>query len=274
LKASGFLESGPSKAMGCFTSGKYSAMTISSADAGLKSDGPPYPPRPGRGKSVPRHSLTRSSLARADGSGKMTSEHTIRRRFMKHSSLLALCLLLPLLAHAQVAKPAPPAGPPAVTNAAPARLDITVHKGLSKKKTSTTSTQESYQFTVRVKNEEPSRKFENLSAELYVLSEDRADATMFNLIHRAEDSFALPVRGEHEFQSGLFYVKYTAQSGSELAGYIVVITDDTDRVVAVKSTRTLFEANLDKLRTTTVSTSKRKAFRLEKDSKDPPEEPK
>lgn len=192
---------------------------------------------------------------------------------MKHTPLLVLVALLlsaPRL-HAQQAKP--PAAPPAVTNAAPARLDITVHKGLSKKKTSTTSTQESYQFTVRVKNEEPSRRFDNLSAELFVLSEDRADATMFNLIHRAEDSFALPVRGEHEFQSGLFYVKYTAQSGSELAGYIVVITDDADRVVAVKSTRTLFEANLDKLRTTAVSTSKRKAFRLEKEGKEPAEEP-
>jgi hypothetical protein len=190
---------------------------------------------------------------------------------MKHTScLLLLSLVLPLFARAQEIKPVPPAGASAVTNAAPARLDITVHKGLSKKKTSSVSTQESYQFTVRVKNEEPSRKFESLGAELYVLSQDKADSSMFNLIHSAQDSFALPVRGEHEFQSGLFYVKYTAQSGSELAGYIVVITDDSDRVVAMKSTSKLFEPNLDKLRTSIVSTSKRKAFRLSKDAEEKP----
>lgn len=179
---------------------------------------------------------------------------------------LALALLLPALPCALAAPPAAGAAPlpaPAVTNGAPARLEINVHKGINKNKASSVSTQESYQFTVKVRNNEPKKAFTGLTAELFVLGVDKSDETMFNLISRTTEVFDLGIRAEHAFESKLFYVKYTTNSGSELGGYLVVITDAEGRVVAMKSTRSSLEKNLERIRGAPVSTSKKKAFRLE-----------
>jgi hypothetical protein len=179
---------------------------------------------------------------------------------MRHVLAVSL-LLLPPAFRAQEPAPAPEEAP---AKAAPrARIDIQVHKGLNKNRTSSVSTQESYQFTVKLRNAEPARDFKGISAELYVLSVDKADESMFNLIARTAEAFDLAPRAEHEFQSGLFYVKYTTRSGSELGGYIVVVTDAEGQILAVKSSRASFEKHLDTIRSAPLSTSKRKAFRLD-----------
>lgn len=145
----------------------------------------------------------------------------------------------------------------------PARLDMVVKKGRTKKKTSSTGRQETYQFTLVVKNLEPVRELKDAEVNLYVLGQDVLDRNLYNLVFTHTAIVDLPPLKEAEIETDTFYLKYTGASGTEFGGYIVTVDDAEGNRQLVKTTNAKFEKQLDEIREQKVSKTKTYSFRID-----------
>ena len=175
--------------------------------------------------------------------------------------VLITAALLPFLAFAETA-PVKEAPKPDVLVPNPYKLDISAHKGKSKSRTSERGRLETYEFTIGVANLDAVRGWRGFTAEFYALGQDRSDHNLFGVVSSKTATFDLPRRGKHEFKSDFFKIKYTSGTGSTLGGYLVLIYDKEGRLVKIKSTRTSFEKNIQKIREARVSTTGSQAFRM------------
>ena len=144
----------------------------------------------------------------------------------------------------------------------PYKLEISAHSGKSKSKTSTSGRLETYEFTLGVTNLDQVKGWRGFTAEFYALGQDRSDHKLFGVVSSKTETFDLPRRGEHKFKSDFFKIKYTSGTGFTLGGYMVLIYDSGGRLVKIKSSRSSFEKNIQKIREAKVSTTGTYAFRM------------
>ena len=141
-------------------------------------------------------------------------------------------------------------------------VEINVHKGKTKSKTSTTGRQETYEFTVTIKNLDGIHGHREMKAELFAIGENRSDHSMYNVIATKTSSFDLARGAEHAFKSDFFYVKYYSGSGMTLGGYLVLVYDRNGTLVKSKATKSSFEKGIKTIRAAEISKSSSKSFRL------------
>lgn len=151
---------------------------------------------------------------------------------------------------------------PSVLVRNPYKLEISAHKGKSKSRTSESGRLETYEFTVGVQNLDPIRGWRGFRCEFYALGQDRSDHNLFGVVSSKSSQFDLPKRGKHEFKSDFFKIKYTSGTGYTLGGYLILIYDVGGRLVKIKSTRSSFEKNIQRIREAKVSTTGTYAFRM------------
>lgn len=184
--------------------------------------------------------------------------------------LLVMGLIPPLGAQENEnpeAPPPPPEAPAAETPdpppPPPVRLDLVIQKGKTKKKTSSSGRQETYQFELTVKNLEPARELKDAVINLYVLGQDVLDRNLYNLVYHNMGVITVPPLKEAEFECDSFYLKYTDSSGTEFGGYVITVEDALGNLQLIKSTNVKFEKQLDTIREKRVSKTKTYSFRLD-----------
>jgi hypothetical protein len=144
----------------------------------------------------------------------------------------------------------------------PHAIDLVIKKGRVNKKTSSTGVQETYQFSVEIKNKEPVRVLNEVQVNLYVLGRDVKDRTLYNLINHSLNVFTIAPQAVDTLESSAFYLRYTKSSGTEYDGYLITIDDKEGHRLLTKSTNRRFEDNLDLIRAAKVSKTKTNSFRL------------
>lgn len=151
---------------------------------------------------------------------------------------------------------------PVASNRPAPNVEINVHKGKAKNKTSATGRQETYEFTVTIKNLDGINGHRGMKTELYAIGENRADHSMYNVISTKNSTFDLARGASHDFKSDFFYVKYYENSGMTLGGYLVLVYDKEGSLVKTKATKSSFDSGIEEIKAADVSKSSSKAFRL------------
>jgi len=144
----------------------------------------------------------------------------------------------------------------------PHAIELVVKKGRVNKKTSSTGVQETYQFSVDIKNKEPVRVLNEVQVNLYVLGRDVNDRSLYNLINHSLSVFTIAPQAASTLESATFYLRHTKSTGTEYDGYIITIDDKDGHRLLTKTTNRRFEDNIDLIRAAKVSKTKTNSFRL------------
>ena len=155
-----------------------------------------------------------------------------------------------------------PARRPTRSNRPSPNVEINVHKGKTKSKTSPTGRQEPYEFTVTIKNLDGIHGHREMKAELFAIGANRSEQSMYNVITTKTSTFDLARGTAHSFKSDFFYVKYYSGSGMTLGGYMVLVYDRNGTLVKSKATKASFEKGIKTIRAAEISKSSSKSFRL------------
>ena len=125
---------------------------------------------------------------------------------------------------------------PASTNKPP-NIDIAVSKG----KQTTQSygvVKQNMEFSVIIKNKEPGKAFNNLSARLYVFGKAIGAGSYILLDRSTNVTFNLPVNGKFNFAGEPFWCRNDSQDwGTKYEGYGVIVRDADGNTLVTKTTK-------------------------------------
>ncbi len=111
--------------------------------------------------------------------------------------------------------------------------------------------QQTFEFTVKIRNKDFSKDLENLNAELYVVGK-YVTSNEYVLLDKATSSFGLPRGKEHSFKGNPIELSYddnkAARFGVKYNGYLVFVQDRDGNILAEKGNKTSFLKYIDKLR--------------------------
>jgi hypothetical protein len=92
---------------------------------------------------------------------------------------------------------------------------------------------------VKFRNGDPMLDFENLSAALYVFAESVTSRRTFKLMGAPKFEFSLPARGDFEYETDEYQEPYdltNARFGYRYDGWILIVKDESGKIVCRKST--------------------------------------
>ena len=146
------------------------------------------------------------------------------------------CMLAALLLSTASRLAATTTSTPAPTNKPP-NIDIAVSKG----KQTTESygvVKQNMSFSVIIKNKEPSKAFNSLSARLYVFGKAIGSGSYILLDRSTNVTFNLPVNGKFNFSGEPFWCRNDSQDwGTKYEGYGVVVRDAEGNTLVTKTTK-------------------------------------
>lgn len=105
--------------------------------------------------------------------------------------------------------------------------------------------------TLKVTNRTARETFSALRAKVYLIGESASKDKHYRLLHVHEESFDLGAREDKKIAAGALRLEYddneAARFGYKYEGYVVVLRDSDGKLIAVKSPKSLFSANLEEL---------------------------